>query len=125
MMQVRKPSSHMFGEPDNHVKVLKDVYKAFRGNISFGKKGFKPGDPSSLATGLVLDNMDGVFIKVTVTNPNTPFTVNHTLNRVPIGFLVIRVNENANFWDGGAAWTSNTISLECNNNGAIATLFVF
>lgn len=121
-MQIRKYSKHITGEGDNSVEVLKDAYKALRGNISIGKQGF---NKQNITLGLVPDNIDCNFAKVTTPVPNTEFTVTHNLNRVPIGFIVIRVDEAAEFWDSGTAWTDTKIFLECSANAAHATIMIF
>lgn len=120
-MRIRKPSTHEEGE-NNHVEVLKDTYKALRGNISLGKQGF---NKQNITLGIVPDNIDCNYVTVTTPSPNTEFVLVHNLNRIPIGFIVIRVNEAADFWDSGTPWTTTKIFLECNNNAAKATIMIF
>lgn len=122
-MQVRKPSTHVIGEGNNHVKVLKDVYKALRGNISYGRQGFNAANPT---LGLVTDNVDGNFGITSDTGvADTQFTVTHNLNRIPIGFHVVRQNKAGSFYDSGTAWTTTHIFLKCNVANVAATFFIF
>jgi|SRR5215471_18827255 len=63
--------------------------------------------------------------------PNTAFTVNHTLNHVPIGFSVLRTNLAAHIYDSGVAWTAatnstlGTISLKCDVATVTFTLIIW
>lgn len=121
-MQVRKPSTHLINDT-NHVEVLKDVYKALRGNISYGHAGYNKHNPT---LGLVPDNVDGNFCSITNTGlADTEFAVTHNLNRVPIGFHVVRQNKAGSFYDSGTAWTKTQIFLKCNVANVAATFFVF
>ena len=121
-MQIRKPSTHLISD-NNHVEVLKDIYKALRGNMSYGHTGYNKSNP---ILGLVPDNIDGNFGTVSDTGTaNTEFSVTHNLNRVPIGFHVIRQNLAASFYDSGTAWTTTQIFLKCNVANVAATFFMF
>jgi hypothetical protein len=122
-MQVRKPSKHVVGEGNNHEKVLKDVYKALRGNISYGQQGFDSANPT---LGLVTDNIDGAFGTTSDSGAaDTQFTVTHNLNRLPIGFHVVRQNKAGSFYDSGTTWTTTQIFLKCNVANVAATFFIF
>lgn len=124
-MRPRKPSTHAEGD-HNHVEVLKDVYKVLRGNVSYGRKGWKPGDPNNTATGLVTDNIDGAWASVNLTlAADTQFTVTHNLLRVPIGFHVVRQGSAGTFYDSGATWTTTQIFLKFNAINPKATFFIF
>lgn len=122
-MQVRKPSKHAIGDENNHEKVLKDVYKALRGNISYGQQGF---NAQNISIGLVTDNIDGNFGNTSDSGAmDTEFAVTHNLNRIPIGFHVVRQNKAGSFYDSGTAWTTTQIFLKCNVANATATFFIF
>lgn len=122
-MQVRKPSKHIIGEGNNHEKMLKDVYKALRGNISYGRQGFNQQD---VTLGLVTDNIDGAFGTIADSGvADTQFSVVHNLNRVPIGFHVVRQNKAGSFYDSGTAWSTTHIYLKCNVANVAATFFIF
>jgi len=122
-MQVRKPSEHVPGEANNYKKMMKDVYKALRGNISYGHQGF---NKNNITLGLVTDNIDGNFDAVSDTGvADTQFIVTHNLNRVPIGFHVVRQSLAGSFYDSGTAWTDTQIFLKCSTANVAATFFVF
>src|SRR5262249_14994748 len=103
--------------------VLKDVYKALRGNISYGGQGSNPSNPT---LGLVTDNIDGNWGTVSDSGvADTEFVVTHNLNRVPIGFHVVRQSAAGSFYDSGTAWTSTQIFLKCSAANVAATFFIF
>lgn len=71
--------------------------------------------------------------KATGTTPgvaNTTFTVNHNLQRIPIGFITARVSGPSVIYDSGAAWTAatnsalGTISLQCNGTNIAFTIII-
>jgi hypothetical protein len=121
-MQIRKYQSSPVDEGDNLPAVLKDAYKALRGNISFGKQGF---NKQSVNLNLVTDNIDGNFDVISDTGlADTQFTVTHNLNRQPIGYFVIRQSKAGSFYDSGTAWTTTQIFLKCSGANVAATIFV-
>ncbi|HEY4798772.1 MAG TPA: hypothetical protein VII99_06810 [Bacteroidia bacterium] len=124
-MQIRKFSKHIVGEGDNSEKVLKDVYKALRGNISFGKQGANVANPT---LGLVTDNIDGAFATINDSGPaNSQFALTHNLNRIPIGYICIRQDESGSFYDDNttAVWTTTQIFLKSDAAHEAATFFIF
>jgi hypothetical protein len=93
----------------NHARVLS-------GNISYGRG----------VNGDQQQNINGVYATgTTPVTPNTTFTVNHILGRVPIGFHTIRINAAGTIYDSGVAWTTTTISVKSTAGGAVFTLFIF
>lgn len=122
-MQIRKLAKDPINGGDNSEKVLRDTYKALRGNISYGKQGF---NKQNSTLGLVTDNIDGNFDAVADTGiADTEFVVTHNLNRVPIGFHVIRQSKAGSFYDSGTAWTTTQIFLKCGTANVAAIFFVF
>lgn len=116
-MRIRKPNQHIVGQGNNHEAVLLDTYKALRGNISFGRLG---------QNGLTPDNLDGAFGVVANTGlAGTDFTVMHNLNRIPIGYKVMRQNGFGIYKDGVTAWTKTQIFLQCNLPNLSVTFWVF
>jgi hypothetical protein len=124
-MKIRRPSiQKLDAEPKHilmdHVKVLKDIYKALRGNISYGRQS------SDLTTGLSTDNIDGAFATTSNTGAaDTEFSLTHNLNRIPIGQHVIKQNKAGSFYASGTAWTDTKIFLKCNVANVSATFFIF
>lgn len=124
-MQIRNPANHAEGE-NNHVEVLRDVHKALRKNISYGRLGWNSQDPNNAATGMVVDNIDGAWGKIADTGiADTQFTVTHNLLRVPVGFHVVRQSKAGSFYDSGVTWTNTQIFLKCNVANVAATFFIF
>lgn len=124
-MRIRKPSLQRDdAEPKHvladHVKVLKDVYKALRGNISYGRQS------NTLSTGLATDNIDGAFGVTSDTGlADTQFVITHNLNRIPIGFHTIKTNKACSMYASGTGWTDTQIFLKCNVANVSATFFIF
>jgi hypothetical protein len=115
-MKVRKYSKHVGGE-DNLTVVLHDMYKALRGRISYG---------GLTQNGLQTDNIDGAYGTTSNSGAaNTEFVVTHNLNRVPVGFHVIRQNGAGSFYDSGTTWTATQIFLKCSAANLSATFFIF
>lgn len=57
-------------------------------------------------------NIDGQKIVATSTAiPNTDFTINHSLGRVPVGFHYLGGSNQGVVYRGSAAWTSTTVTL--------------
>jgi hypothetical protein len=124
-MKIRKPSVQRSEAESKHVladhaKVLRDVYKALRGNISYGRQS------GNLDTGLSPDNIDGAFGVVSDTGVvNTQFSVTHNLNRIPIGYHVIMQNKAGSFYTSGTAWTDTQIFLKCSVANVSVRFFIF
>jgi hypothetical protein len=115
-MRVRKPEKH-FGEQNNHEQVLHDVYKALRGNISYGHR---------TQDGFAQDNIDGTLVQVQNTGiSGTQFSVQHNLNRIPIGYHVINKSQFIDFLPGTTPWTETHIYLIGSTTNARVTFFVF
>jgi hypothetical protein len=119
-MQIRKISLPFKGEKTNIDKVLRDVYKAFRGNISYG---------GMTQSGLKTDNIDGAYGVISNSGlANIEFAVVHNLNRIPVGFHVINQSLAGSFYGTptlGTAWTKTNIYIKCNTANVAATLFIF
>jgi hypothetical protein len=119
-MQIRKFSPHLQGVT-NVPSILKDIYKAFRGNISYGSMG--------QSGSLVSDNISGGFGTIPDSGlVDTEFAVTHNLNRIPIGFHVINQNKAGSFYGtptSGTPWTTTQIFLKCNAANVEATFFIF
>jgi hypothetical protein len=72
------------------------------------------------------DNFDMVTLSVADSgNADTEFTVAHTLKRVPVGYIVIKINKAAAVYDSGTAWTATDIYLKANAANCALTILVF
>ena len=109
---------------NNHEEVLSDVYKAMRGNISYGRQS-EPQNASN-STGIATDNIDGTFAKIASTGTHdVQFSMTHNLNRIPIGFHVINKSKAGDFYSGATTWTATKIFLKCSVDNVSATFFIF
>ena len=89
--------------------------RVLAGNVSFG-------NGSNTNTE---QNINGVWVTgITPSTPNTLFTVNHVLGKVPVGFDVKRMNASGSIYDGGTAWTATQIFLKSSAASATFTLFL-
>lgn len=83
---------------------FKDIYDALGNRLSFA------------------DNFGSQIIDVSFTAANTDLTIQHTLNRVPTGYVVLRSNAAATLYDtGGTNWNKTAIVLR---SSAIANVTV-
>jgi len=101
-----------YGGQRNREQVDFQNHKILRGNTSFGD-------------GVNTDNIDGVW--ATATSPgtaNTQFTVNHTLQRIPVGFDVKKKDAACDVYAGITAWTTTQIFLKATGINVHLTLFI-
>jgi len=90
--------------------------KVLAGNVSFG---------STLNNATQDQNIQGY--KASGTTPgsaNVEFSINHSLGRIPIGFIVINLNAAAIIYSSTTAWTANTIYLKCNGTSVGYSIIV-
>lgn len=108
------------GDTNNHHKVLDDLYRATRGNLSFGT------GPSNLINNNdKSQNIAGAWASVTSPGtPNTEFAVTHNLGHVPTGFDVKRKSASCDIYDGTTAWTDTQIFLKATVASVSLTLFI-
>lgn len=83
----------------DHYDVLADITESMNQGISYGD-GVNPA------------HLAGVWATIPDTGlAATPFTVKHTLGRIPIGFHVMRKSSTGDIFDSGVSWTNKTISI--------------
>lgn len=98
--------------PTKFVEEIKQAWQAlaslFNGNVSFGD-------------GTNVDNISGAWANAVTVAGN--FTVNHNLNRTPVGVFMVKTDafENLKF----VSATQTTITLAGQNGGANVSLFIF
>jgi len=56
---------------------------------------------------------------------NTNFTVNHNLNRIPVGYIVSKINKAGVVYTGSTTWTDKAIYLKCSVANCSVTVVVF
>jgi hypothetical protein len=101
---------------DASTNVVQNHARILSGNVAYGS--VSNTDPSR--------NINGVWATGTSpSTPNTAFTVDHVLGRVPVGFHTVRINAAGTLYDSGIAWTTTTISLKCSVASAAFTIFIF
>jgi hypothetical protein len=113
-----KPRQTTAQHPDinNLIAIQRQHARVMGGNISFGNG----------TNGNTEQNINGVWATgTTPATPNTPFTLNHVLGKVPIGFDVKRINKAGSIFDSGTAWTNTQIFVESNVASATFSLFIF
>src|SRR6266481_2777881 len=98
------------------VQMLKTVYQNFiqvlNGNIGFGD-------------GTIPDNISGSWINVVApVAPNTDFTVNHNLQRLPVGYWIMQKDRACDVYTGSVAATSSQLTLRASVASAVLRLFI-
>lgn len=100
----------------NFVQMIKNIYQnftqAFNGNIGFGD-------------GTNADNINGSWINVVApVAPNTDFTVNHNLGRLPVGYWIMQKDRACDVYTGGVASTTTALTLRATVASAVLRLFI-
>jgi hypothetical protein len=93
-------------------KIHQQVARVINGKIGYGD-------------GTNADNIDGVWASETFASANTDTTITHNLGRVPVGFHVVSKSVSCDIFNGVAAWTTTTITLQSSVAPATVKLFVF
>src|SRR5882762_11568874 len=105
-----KTSFHRF------VQMIRNVYQnlvtLINGNIGFGD-------------GTLPDNISGSWINVVApVAPNTDFTVNHNLQRLPVGYWVMQKDRACDVYTGSVAATTTQLTLRATVASAVLRIFV-
>lgn len=93
---------------------LNQIVVALQGRIRFGTG----------TDGARGENISGSFQVVTTAGADTEVTVAHGLGSAPIGFIVLRQNKSASFYDSGTAYDATNIYIKCSTATVTATLFI-
>src|SRR6266404_8746556 len=98
------------------VQMLKTVYQNFiqvlNGNIGFGD-------------GTIPDNINGSWINVVApVAPNTDFTVNHNLGRLPVGYWIMQKDRATDVYTGSVAATATQLTLRATVASAVLRIFI-
>lgn len=105
-------SMGLYDSPQNLQTILEQNAKVLDGNIQFGTVGS-------------IGNMKGFMAAgVTPGVANTEFTVTHNLGVVPVGYLVMSVDQAAIIYKSTTVWTGTAIFLKCNATNVNYVLFV-
>ena len=99
------------------------IYKTLRANTSMGSP--TAFDGAGIPTTYDQDNMDGILLRVMWVTPNADQTIQHNLNRVPVGYYITRKDQTCDVYDGTlSGWTTSAIVLRC-TAAADTTIYVF
>lgn len=110
-----RPELPQRGIKDWH-NLLDKWHKVLRGNISYG----------NMTVGDIGRNIDGYpTAAVSAGVINTDFPVAHGLNRVPVGYHVVRAGAAVKIYDGVTAWTKTTLYLRADTINVHFTVFIF
>src|SRR6266436_6069231 len=98
------------------VQMIRTVYQnfvvAFNGQIGFGD-------------GTNLDNINGSWINVVApVAPNTDFTVNHNLGRLPVGDWIMQKDRATDVYTGSVAATATQLTLRATVASAVLRIFI-
>lgn len=110
-----KPESPLqWHDPVNVTKTLQRTNQILRGNISYGSMNNKD-----------VGRNISVYAASFATVGGTEVPVNHKLNRIPIGFHVIRKNGTTDVYDSGTPWTKTQIFVKSSTVGNIVSILIF
>jgi hypothetical protein len=98
------------------VTMLRSIYQhltdVINGHIGFGD-------------GTNADNVDGAWVNVvTPAAPNTDFTVNHNLGRLPVGYWIMQKDRAVDVYTGSVASTKTQLTLRATVASAVIRLFI-
>jgi hypothetical protein len=101
---------------EQFVQMIKNVYQNFSQAVN-GLLGFGDGTNS--------DNINGSWINVVAPiAPNTDFTVNHFLQRLPVGYWIMQKDRACDVYTGSVAATNTAITLRASVASAVLRIFV-
>lgn len=94
-----------------------EIQRIINGNLGIGS-------PTGPDNGNLNGNWSGSPF-ATPGAPDTEFAVTHNLNRIPVGYWVVRQDKAASFYDSGTAWTTTKIFLKCSVATVTISIYVF
>ncbi len=72
------------------------------------------------------DNVDCVLVTLTSSaTPDDSNTVDHTLGKIPVGYIVYSQDKAGSLYLGGTAWTTTNIYLKCNVASVAYKIIIF
>lgn len=104
----------------NHIQtlfaILQSIVRKLNGKLSLGDG----------VAGTIAGNFDGEPLDVYFPSANTPVTIRHTLNRVPVGYWVVRQDRACSVYDAAdQSWSEQTLRLWSDVAGASVKLLLF
>ena len=118
-MQVGKP---LF----NNIPGIKIWLTKIYNNILAGKVDFRNRD-GTIDDNKHSMNMNVEWQRVTDTgSADTEFTVNHTLGRVPVGYIVVRQDKAGSLYESSfTSWTNTSVTLKFSTTNTAITIGLF
>lgn len=71
------------------------------------------------------ENISCVIKTTTTSTADTEFSITHSLDRIPVGFIVINTDKYCNIKASGTTWTTSLIYLKCDVATVALTLLIF
>ncbi len=107
-------------EPPNQDLQIQKIVDAFQGRITFL-------DTSQTASdGRHSENLDGIFEVISDTgSADVEFSITHGLDRVPVGFIVMKSSKSGGTYDSGTTWTATIIYLKNSSANNAITIWIF
>lgn len=114
------------------MQVLQSMYRTFAGNIGFGSVATYDG--IGVPLNYTTDNTNGNMIRVgnatsTIpqkwTTPTSDTIINHSLGRIPVGYIVFRKSGPIDVYTGTVPWTETTICLQATVNTVDTHIYIF
>ena len=94
---------------------LKSLFLALQGRVRFGSG--VDGDSG--------ENISGEFQVISDTGiANAEFSVSHTLGSIPVGYLVLKINNAGVVYDSGTVWTKTNAYFKSSAANSNVTLFL-
>ena len=102
------------------------LVRAINGGISLGSpftRRVRAGQEAESGTGG--NNVEGSwYVGPTPVTPDTDFTIPHKLGRIPVGYLLLSIDQAGIIYKGVKAWTNSSITLRCSTSNTNVTVLV-
>ena len=93
--------------------------------VDFCRNMYQAMNTLSLGTVNTPGNITGVHVKATAVTAATDVAVNHGLNYIPSGYLIVNTSKAGHVYTGNTKWTAKTIYLRSDTAGLTFTVLVF
>jgi hypothetical protein len=101
---------------DNVTSWLQQIARCLSGNVSFGH------DSSNSSSDKNIEGFKDAG--TTPATPDTDFSVAHGLGRVPLGYIVLSLDQPVGIYKSPTAWTTTTAYFRCSTASANYVLIV-
>jgi hypothetical protein len=109
---------------ENVAPAIAGIYSYLTGLVAILNGGLSYGSGANQAN---TGNMDGQFHEITFPAvADTELAIRHNLNRLPVGYRLIRKDRACDVYDSSSgSWTGTIIYLKCNTSSAVVALELF